>query len=41
MTNLTVITTKNPAIVKFQFDTFITKGKNFEFKNIDEAKPSP
>ncbi len=41
MTNLTVITTKNPAIVKFQFDTFITKGKNFEFKNIDETKPSP
>lgn len=34
-------TTNNPAIIKFEFDEFIVKNKNFEFKNIDETKVSP
>ncbi len=33
--------TQNPTIIKFEFDTFIAKGQNFEFKNIDEAKNAP
>ncbi len=34
------IPTSNSSIYKFEFSEFITK-ENFEFKNIDEAKPSP
>ena len=34
-------TKNNPAIIKFEFDEFIVKNKNFEFKNIDETKVSP
>lgn len=40
MTTIKTIPTSNPAILKFEFPDFITK-ENFEFKNIDEAKPSP
>src|SRR5690606_22469819 len=40
MTTIKTIPTSNPAILKCEFPDFITK-ENFEFKNIDEAKPSP
>lgn len=33
--------TNNPAILKFEFDEFIVRTENFEFKNIDETQPSP
>ncbi|UNY99237.1 NifU family protein [Zhouia spongiae] len=33
--------TNRPAIVKFEANVFLTKHKNYEFKNIDEAKNSP
>ncbi|TYA74577.1 NifU family protein [Seonamhaeicola marinus] len=33
--------TSNNAIIKFEVNQFITKHQSFEFKNIDEAKPSP
>ena len=33
--------TQNPTILKFEFPEFITQNKNFEYKNIDEAKNSP
>ncbi|WP_224484059.1 NifU family protein [Robertkochia aurantiaca] len=33
--------TNRPAIVKFEANKFITRKKNYEFKNIDEAKSSP
>lgn len=33
--------TQNPAIIKFEFQDFITKNQSFEFKNIDETKNSP
>ena len=33
--------TNNENIVKFIANTFLTQAKSFEFKNIDEAKPSP
>ncbi|MDT7829545.1 NifU family protein [Pricia sp. S334] len=39
--NITVSKTNNPAILKFETNHFLTKGKNYEFKNIDEAKSSP
>ncbi len=39
--NITVVKTNNPAILKFETNHFLTKGKNYEFKNIDEAKDSP
>ncbi len=39
--SITVVETNNPAILKFETDHFITKGTNYEFKNIDEAKNSP
>jgi len=38
---VTVVPTKNPAILKFETNHFITKNNNYEFKNIDEAKISP
>jgi len=38
---ITVVPTKNPAILKFETNHFITKNNNYEFKNIDEAKNSP
>ncbi len=33
--------TSNNAIIKFEFNQFITKHQSFEFNNIDEAKLSP
>lgn len=39
--NITVVQTNNPAILKFETNHLLTKGKNYEFKNIDEAKNSP
>jgi len=33
--------TKNENIVKFIANIFLTQADSFEFKNIDEAKPSP
>lgn len=38
---ITVVETNNPAILKFETNHFLTKGSNFEFKNIDDAKDSP
>lgn len=39
--NITVIRTKNPAILKFESNHMLVKRKNYEFKNIDDAKNSP
>jgi len=39
--SITVVQTNNPAILKFETNHFITKHKNYEYKNIDEAKNSP
>ena len=39
--SITVVETNNPAILKFETNHFITKHKNYEFNNIDEAKNSP
>ncbi|NNE76981.1 MAG: NifU family protein [Pricia sp.] len=39
--NITVVKTNNPSILKFETNHLLTKGKNYEFKNIDEAKNSP
>lgn len=41
MTKITIKETQNPTILKFEFEDFITKNENFEFKNIDEAQASP
>lgn len=38
---ITIKETQNPAIIKFEFQDFITKNHNYEFKNIDETKNSP
>ena len=39
--NVSVSTTTNPKILKFEVSKFITNHKSFEFNNIDEAKNSP
>ncbi len=39
--NITVQPTNNENIVKFVANTFLTQAKSFEFKNIEEAQPSP
>lgn len=39
--NIEIAPTQNPTIIKFIFPDFISLNKNFEFKNIDEAKDSP
>ncbi|PRZ25049.1 NifU family protein [Flavobacterium granuli] len=41
MIKVSIKETQNPTILKFEFEDFITKNENFEFKNIDEAKASP
>ena len=41
MQNVTIKSTNNDAIIKFEFSEFITQNENFEFKNIDEAAQSP
>ncbi|WP_298418938.1 NifU family protein [uncultured Kordia sp.] len=33
--------TSNPAIIKFEASTFLTRHSSYEFKNIDDAKDSP
>lgn len=38
---ITIKETQNPTIIKFEFQDFITKNQNYEFKNIDETKNSP
>ena len=37
---ISIIPTSNETIVKFESDNFLVKGSSYEFKNIDEAKPS-
>jgi len=39
--NITVSETNNPTILKFETNHMLTKGKNYEYSNIDEAKNSP
>jgi len=41
MSKITIKETQNSAILKFEFPDFIVPNGSFEFKNIDEAKPSP
>ena len=41
MSKITIKETQNPAILKFEFEDFITQNESFEFKNIDETKNSP
>jgi NFU1 iron-sulfur cluster scaffold homolog, mitochondrial len=41
MNKITIKETQNPAILKFEFPDFIVPNGNYEFKNIDDAKPSP
>ncbi len=36
-----IVPTSNDAIVKFESNEFLVKNHSYEFKNIDEAKPSP
>lgn len=38
--NISIIPTTNKAIIKFESSQFLVKGSSYEFKNIDEAKPS-
>ncbi len=38
---ITVSGTKNPTILKFEANHILVKRKNYEYKNIDEAKDSP
>ena len=39
--NINIQPTTNESIVKFVADTFLVQAESYEFKNIDEAKPSP
>ncbi len=41
MSIITIKTTQNPTILKFEFPDFITQNESFEYKNIDDAKNSP
>jgi Fe-S cluster biogenesis protein NfuA len=41
MQNITIKTTSNKNIVKFELKDFITKNQSFEYKNIDETSTSP
>ncbi|SDM47949.1 NifU family protein [Kriegella aquimaris] len=38
---ITTVKTNNPSILKFETNQFLVTNKNYEFKNIDEAKDSP
>ncbi len=38
---ITVVSTNNPNILKFETNHLLTSHSNFEYKNIDEAKNSP
>jgi len=39
--NISIQPTNNENIVKFVANSFISRNNSYEFKNIDEAKPSP
>ncbi|MGI9552223.1 MAG: NifU family protein [Aurantibacter sp.] len=39
--NITVSETNNPTILKFETNQMLTRGKNYEYNNIEEAKNSP
>ena len=39
--SITVVTTNNPNILKFETNHLLVQRKNYEYKNIDEAKNSP
>ncbi len=39
--NIEISKTSNPNIIKFVANSFLTPASSYEFKNIDEAKPSP
>lgn len=39
--NIEISETSNQNIVKFVVNSFLTRATSYEFKNIDEAKPSP
>ncbi|MFP4844154.1 NifU family protein [Winogradskyella sp. PE311] len=41
MTKVSISSTSNDAILKFEADRFLTNHNSFEFNNIDEAKHSP
>ena len=41
MQKITIKTTSNSEIIKFELEDFIIRNKSFEFKNIDETKDSP
>lgn len=41
MINVIIKSTENPTILKFEFPEYVTNHTNYEFKNIDEAAPSP
>lgn len=41
MESITIKTTQNPSIMKFEFSDFIARSGNHEFKNIDETAKSP
>lgn len=41
MSKIQIQDTSNPSIIKFVLPDFITKGDNYEFKNIDETTDSP
>ncbi|GAK92178.1 NifU-like domain [Nonlabens ulvanivorans] len=38
---ITITPTTNEAIIKFESNHFLVKNESYEFKNIDDAKPSP
>ena len=41
MSKISIKSTNNQSIVKFELEDFITRNQNFEFKNIDETANSP
>lgn len=41
MLKISIKNTNNPSILKFELENQITRGQNFEYKNIDETKNSP
>ncbi|WP_426431548.1 NifU family protein [Winogradskyella sp. HB-48] len=40
-TKITIVSTSNESILKFEADRFLTNHNSFEFNNIDDAKDSP
>ena len=41
MLKISIKSTNNPSVLKFELDEPIIKGQSFEFKNIDDTKNSP